>query len=917
MPRTHEGSPSPERESNAQELAARFFELLKERGDLRRSLRSKATVGEEEVLSLREGKAADILAVLQSRRKQSPDDREKPAQRLTRRLETDDEAQQRLSELDREIKALIQTADVSEAIERVQNEHVEVSRAFRNVQDELRALQDIEDELDAQDYAILRGKKKTALDRKTLEGNAVVRAEVERRLRVLEESPETARSTRIAELLSYRESLEQDRYAMTPSRRELAEQIQTLWARGEAVLLTGSTGTGKTELFSYLTKKLYGRPLSHLVRSTQNTTPAEIFGMMGLVSKEGGGTDTVFKPGVYVQAIDDGTPFILDEFNLLETKIRFGLKELYNRRPGDEVKIQEDSGLAHIIQDGFVIGATANIKGTKHKERFELDSAEARVFASRKVDYLPKEETYDLILATLMDRRGMRLSREDASETLKHLLEAAELIQQAYEGRQTQFYAEGGGAKKTPAVLEKAVLDQGRILKIISGWPVADARGQTFRDFLEDELLHIIRTEDYPEKDRRLLLQIFVTKGFFNRQSVQDMDVPGVDEKKLEAWGWKHTDMPGAQTEMLMPAQVADLDPFGLRKLRAGESADEFLGVGEGSEDARGALAALSGMDLAGLPDGIREKLAHEALPPGRGELLPFVFDTAKAKEYGFSEMKIEAHPKAQAIVDAVYARDSRFVTTHPIGSPDPDSTTNPKVALIADKYKLNESVLKTFWRQDCPDLPNTPEKSLWYFQALAEHRLSNTIDGDNPNNLTNPSVPLITGFGQKAFMLAMDFKEFDWNDTQEKANALTAQTKKILKTLFNTKDLTSITRDEVNTALWRDHDARIQSSKAKAVISTLLGSSANPDDYELRLMRPDEYQRASQTQGYGQKNLWTHFDGYHAHDDGPRYGLVGGFRGNGGAADVADDHRGVRRDSLAVRLVLSRKSSKFPLTFK
>ena len=353
MPRTNEGSPSPERESNAQELAARFFELLKERGDLRRSLRSKATVGEEEVLSLREGKAADILAVLQSRRKQSPDDREKPAQRLTRRLETDDEAQQRLSELDREIKALIQTADVSEAIERVQNEHVEVSRAFRNVQDELRALQDIEDELDAQDYAILRGKK-TALDRKTL-------GERRRPRGSRAASPcvgritETARSTRIAELLSYRESLEQDRYAMTPSRRELAEQIQTLWARGEAVLLTGSTGTGKTELFSYLTKKLYGRPLSHLVRSTQNTTPAEIFGKMGLVSKEGGGTDTVFKPGVYVQAIDDGTPFILDEFNLLETKIRFGLKELYNRRPGDEIKIQEDSGLAHIIQEVLLL----------------------------------------------------------------------------------------------------------------------------------------------------------------------------------------------------------------------------------------------------------------------------------------------------------------------------------------------------------------------------------------------------------------------------------------------------------------------------------------------------------------------------------------------------------------------------------
>ena len=61
--------------------------------------------------------------------------------------------------------------------------------------------------------------------------------------------------------------------------------------------------------------------------------------------------------------------------------------------------------------------------------------------------------------------------------------------------------------------------------------------------------------------------------------------------------------MAGAQTETLTPAQIADLDPFGLRKLRAGESADEFLGVGEGSEDARGALRAAEGVGHIGRHD--------------------------------------------------------------------------------------------------------------------------------------------------------------------------------------------------------------------------------------------------------------------------------------------------------------------------
>ena len=125
------------------------------------------------------------------------------------------------------------------------------------------------------------------------------------------------------------------------------------------------------------------------------------------------------------------------------------------------------------------------------------------------------------------------------------------------------------------------------------------------------------------------------------------------------------------------------------------------------------------------------------------GDLRPFAYDKAKAEKHGFLELNIEAHEKAQAIVDAVYARDPRYVTLHhTAGSPDPATIT-------ADKYTLNADALEAAWKQDCPDLPNVPEKSMWYFRALAEHRLSNRIDGDYAHNITNPSVPHIPGFGQ------------------------------------------------------------------------------------------------------------------------------------------------------------------------
>jgi hypothetical protein len=295
--------------------------------------------------------------------------------------------------------------------------------------------------------------------------------------------------------------------------------------------------------------------------------------------------------------------------------------------------------------------------------------------------------------------------------------------------------------------------------------------------------------------------------------------------------------------------------------------------------------------------------------PPSSESGAPFAYDQVKAREYGFSELKVERHEKSQKIIDAVYARDPKYVTLHRVGTTDPDSTTTPKAILTVDKYKVNVDVLKQDWLSICPDLPNIPEKSMWYFQALADHRLSNTIDTDDPNNINNPTVPHIPKFGEDSFMLAMDFPEFDYDNPAEKQSALTPQTKKILKTLFNIEDPTNISRDDVNQALWINHERRIQSSKALSVIRELVPLGEDPNNFELRLMRYDEYTRAASSKGYGEKNLWTHFEGYFVRGGGNRYGLHGGRRAGGGSALVGLDARGYRSGSLAGRIVLSRRN--------
>ncbi|MEK7730692.1 MAG: hypothetical protein AAB363_02435, partial [Planctomycetota bacterium] len=80
-------------------------------------------------------------------------------------------------------------------------------------------------------------------------------------------------------------------------------------------------------------------------------------------------------------------------------------------------------------------------------------------------------------------------------------------------------------------------------------------------------------------------------------------------------------------------------------------------------------------------------------LPPTPEVGKPFTYDKDKAEKYGFSEMKIEAHEKAQTLIDAIYARDPAFVVIHKVGDHDPDSRLSPvhgPSALTAEKIKVN-----------------------------------------------------------------------------------------------------------------------------------------------------------------------------------------------------------------------------------
>lgn len=399
----------------------------------------------------------------------------------------------------------------------------------------------------------------------------------------LQEDPTLALAWRSWQLREYRRQLQKDHFAETPSRKRLADRLQELLADERKVLLTGPTGTGKTELAKHTLRPFSGEP--EILSGHQGLTSYDVYGKPILTTSSSGATVSSFHLGVFPRAAKEGHGLIIDELDLIPMQTLLRHKADWNLRSGDTLRIQEDASNTIPIKKGFGVVATANIKGAKHKEREALDPAVTRLFEPLPVSYFPREELYDLTLATLIDRRGfLPLSKSDAAETLKHLVDAASDIQDAYLGRSTAFYEKGGRSTNRVASLEKAVLDPGRLLTLLSGFPRASLRGRSFRSFLNEELAHFVNNEDYSQKDRFTLLDILTTHGFLTDRRIQDFLPSQFTPEEWQRHLAAHPPLLRAKdperakrAEGLDPLTVAALDPYKQRAISASAAAEEFL----------------------------------------------------------------------------------------------------------------------------------------------------------------------------------------------------------------------------------------------------------------------------------------------------------------------------------------------------
>lgn len=392
------------------------------------------------------------------------------------------------------------------------------------------------------------------------------------------------RAFHAAELIEYKKGLSREGHiAPVPSVKENLRRIGRNMLLGKPMFLHGPTGTGKTSLARFAAEHFTGKP-AEMVYCNPQTREANVWGKTGIrPAKEGGGAiETVDIYGPLAKAMQEGKAVVFDEFNSLPVEQMVFLKGVFNARPGDIVNVVGNGRVR--IMPGFQMIFTANLKSEKNPERQSMPPEIAREFEQNniKINYLPKDEAYDVMLARLTNPDGsIDMSWHDIRETLPKLCEAMEEIQVAYTGElrsETARLVGVAGISGKAKGLKKLVMTQGTVEAMLEDWRVEKEQGGTltFAEHIDQRLKIGLTFEEYPMEDRILASKIFAAKGFLRTLSPEELGLPADafsfdaakrlrgDEKARAEMLAKLREESGNEKHISLK-ELAELDPFGVR----------------------------------------------------------------------------------------------------------------------------------------------------------------------------------------------------------------------------------------------------------------------------------------------------------------------------------------------------------------
>lgn len=484
---------------------------------------------------------------------------------------TTDEAAKELARVSARIQELLKEAGVVVAYRQTMKSRIGLIRSARNVDSLLHLVEKCE--LAMMQLAARRNSLDlplTATDLNTLKKYEMIIDKARTRINEMTARQDVFYETKRRELLEYRRQLMTAGFVETSSVKGEIMRVLSHLQLGIPVFLRGHLGTGKTELALHVCRHYLGVE-PEFISGSEEATKYDIYGrtQIGVSSETDrmaelqrrmdqyrrmnpdasevevreaerryyetivvkGQASSFFQEGPLIRAIRAGKPLIIDEMDGIPHSIIMRMNHVLTRRPGDRGRVQESGGEEMVVQKGFCVIATGNVKSARYK-REELDAAFLSRWWSEDIRYPPQNETYEILTAALIDRRGdLQVKNPSDLDALKRLTQVAGEVQRIFMGEHFDYLGEGADAARgVPAGLKKSVLSLRHLWNIVRPWK-AHNLNKPLEHYILEEFIRPAVAED-----QVYLVQLFCRFRFFKEWTVDRFDIPGLTETKLAAF---------------------------------------------------------------------------------------------------------------------------------------------------------------------------------------------------------------------------------------------------------------------------------------------------------------------------------------------------------------------------------------------
>ncbi len=397
---------------------------------------------------------------------------------------------------------------------------------------------------------------------------------------------EMGRATlRFLELKSYSQDISRGRIIELPSVSTVVEQGLEHMRAGNRYLLVGHLGSGKTEIARHIAKlymietgsghdpesvtdydELYDQLKPEFFSGSGDSSVYDLIGNLRLKATSSTNaesmkkmiddvvelflkmdvkqvpteeiikillgksdvTETAFSYGPMGRAIKNDVPIIMDELNMVPPEVLARLNALMLLKPGDKVRLQENGEEEFTVGNGFAILGSLNL-GNQYTGLNEVNAAFKSRWIAREIDYPTIEETFDLIISSLIRKDRTTLPPDfpvGAYEQLVDLSVVVREVQDLFSGKTEgqRFMAYDSGVSAEKSQLEKSVISTRDLMRnIIIPWKKGN-----FEESLDEIIArNIIASEVFSFDDQRFLTELFIRRGFFG-------EVKEVTESKKE-----------------------------------------------------------------------------------------------------------------------------------------------------------------------------------------------------------------------------------------------------------------------------------------------------------------------------------------------------------------------------------------------